>query len=129
MKIELTFVGRPITKKNHTERTGQGKQIQSKACRQYAADCIWQIPHTARLHIDTPVNVKCVYYMTINYANCKAKVDLVGLLQGTDDILVDGGVLADDNCRIVAGHDGSRVLWDKERPRVEITIESMEGEQ
>lgn len=26
------------------------------------------------------------------------------------------------NSRIVAGHDGSRVLYDKENPRVEITI-------
>lgn len=32
------------------------------------------------------------------------------------------GVIKDDNSRIVAGHDGSRVLYDKENPRVEITI-------
>ena len=39
-----------------------------------------------------------------------------------DDILVQAGVLADDNRDIVVGHDGSRVFWDKENPRVEITI-------
>jgi Holliday junction resolvase RusA-like endonuclease len=64
--------------------------------------------------------------MTIDYANSKAVIDLVGLLQGTLDILVQAGVLADDNCRIVASHDGSRVLYDKARPRVEIKIEEVE---
>ena len=36
-------------------------------------------------------------------------------------------VLADDNSRIVAAHDGSRVDYDKQNPRVEIWIEEMEG--
>ena len=38
------------------------------------------------------------------------------------DILVDAGILEDDNSNIVAGHDGSRVLYDKENPRTEILI-------
>ena len=52
--------------------------------------------------------------------------DLVGLEQATDDILVHYGVIEDDNSRIVAGHDGSRVRYDKDNPRVEITIGAME---
>ena len=55
-------------------------------------------------------------------------MDLVNLLEATDDILVRAGVLADDRSTIVAGHDGSRVLCDKARPRVEIEIESMDKE-
>ena len=51
---------------------------------------------------------------------------LVNLLEATCDILVTAGVLADDNSKIVAAHDGSRVLYDKESPRVEITIERMD---
>ena len=50
------------------------------------------------------------------------RVDLVNLLEATCDILVDANVIADDNSGIVAGHDGSRVKYDKDNPRVEITI-------
>ena len=52
-----------------------------------------------------------------------SKVDLCNLLGATCDILVKFGVIADDNCKIVKSHDGSRVLLDKENPRVEIEIE------
>lgn len=59
----------------------------------------------------------------------KRRVDLVNLLEATCDILVHYGVLADDNSSIVAGHDGSRVLHDKERPRVEVTITEINNEE
>jgi Holliday junction resolvase RusA-like endonuclease len=49
-------------------------------------------------------------------------VDLVNLVEATCDILVDAGVLVDDNSGIVTSHDGSRVLYDKTDPRVEIEI-------
>lgn len=52
-------------------------------------------------------------------------VDLVGLLQAVDDVMVHYGTIKDDNSRIVAGHDGSRVLYDKENPRTEIVIEKI----
>jgi Holliday junction resolvase RusA-like endonuclease len=68
------------------------------------------------------VNIKCLYYM-----GTRRKVDLVNLLEATCDILTDAGVIADDNSRIVAGHDGSRVLYDKDRPRVEIEIDWLGG--
>lgn len=55
-------------------------------------------------------------------------VDLVGLLQAVDDVMVHYGTIKDDNSRIVAGHDGSRVIYDKERPRTEIEITRMEDE-
>ena len=50
------------------------------------------------------------------------RVDQVNLLEATLDILVEYGVLADDNSNIVVSHDGSRVLYDKNNPRTEITI-------
>ena len=49
-------------------------------------------------------------------------VDLANLLEATNDMLVKHGVLADDNRKIVASHDGSRVFLDREHPRVDITI-------
>lgn len=54
------------------------------------------------------------------------RVDLTNLLNATNDILVDCGVLKDDNSRIIVSHDGSRVKYDKENPRAEIFIERVE---
>jgi len=67
------------------------------------------------------VNVRCVYYMAT-----RRKVDLANLIEATTDILVKARVLEDDNSKIVAAHDGSRVGLDREKPRVEIEIEEME---
>ena len=69
------------------------------------------------------MNVRCVYYMAT-----LRKVDLANLIEATCDILVTTGVLADDNSRIVAAHDGSRVELDRKQPRVEIEIKEMEEE-
>lgn len=70
--------------------------------------------------IKEPVNIKCLFYM-----QTRRKCDLTNLLEAVDDILVHVGILEDDNYTIVAGHDGSRVLYDKENPRTEIYIESI----
>ena len=67
--------------------------------------------------IDYPVNVKCLYWMPT-----KRRVDLVNLQEASLDILVKHGVLADDNSSIVVSMDGSRVFYDKDEPRTEITI-------
>lgn len=119
-----TLKGPPRTKKNSQRilRGAGGKPTiaQSKEYTQYEKDCLWQIRSPPR-PLAGPVNVKAVYYMP----NCR-RVDLVNLLEATCDILVKAGVLADDCATIVAGHDGSRVLLDRKRPRVEITITEME---
>lgn len=70
------------------------------------------------------MNVRCVYYM-----KTARRVDLANLIEATTDILVKARVLEDDNCRIVAAHDGSRVDYDKRNPRAEIWIEEMEDNQ
>ena len=118
--LRLWLPGDPRTKKNSQQIRRRGSQrwiAPSDAYRQYAADCVLQIPSAARLHIDHPVNVQCVYHMAT-----RRKVDLVNLLEATLDILVEAGVLADDNSRIAASHDGYRVQYDRERPGVEIII-------
>ena len=52
----------------------------------------------------------------------RRRVDLANLLEAADDVLVHAGVIADDHSGIVVSHDGSRVLYDKEKPRTEIEI-------
>lgn len=120
----LTLEGVPRTKKNSQRilrGTGGGRYIApSKKYIEYEQLCLYQIRRPRRA-IDQPVSVQCLYYMPD-----RRRVDLTNLLEATDDILVRAGVLADDCAAIVASHDGSRVLVDRQRPRVEIKIERME---
>jgi Holliday junction resolvase RusA-like endonuclease len=124
MSIKITLPVRPVTKKNSQQiiinkRTGQRIIIPSAAYQQFERDCIVFIPgEYRRLSIEVPVNVKCLYFMPTH-----GKVDLANLIEATTDMLITAGVLQDDNSQIVAGHDGSRVLYDKENPRTEIEIE------
>ena len=127
----IILYGDPRTKKNSMRpvtirRKGGGsytKLLPSRPYEEYEQACLWQIMnHVRPTGIDRRVNVRCVYYM-----QTRRKVDLVNLLEATMDILVKAGVLKDDNSGIVASHDGSRVRYDKENPRVEIEISAVEG--
>ena len=53
-------------------------------------------------------------------------MDLTNLLEAVDDVLVKARVLLDDHCGIIVSHDGSRVLYDKENPRTEVSITAYE---
>ncbi|MDU3423141.1 MULTISPECIES: RusA family crossover junction endodeoxyribonuclease [Peptostreptococcus] len=121
--LNLTIYGRPITKKNSSRIVtcgGYPRLIPSKAYVHYQKDSLRQITGRDRVKIDQPINLKVLYYMPTRH-----RVDLVNLLEATCDILVDAGVLADDNSKIVVSHDGSRVLYDKDNPRTEIYIENI----
>lgn len=71
--------------------------------------------------ITTPINLQCRFYMATN-----GRVDLSALYEGIQDVLVEVGVLDDDNWHIVASHDGSGVCKDAAEPRIEITITDKE---
>ena len=132
--IKFVVPGDPTTKKNSQEIRYKNKKkdggagpssphigripyiAQGKKYRTYADAARWYLRWSGD-PIDVPVNVKVVYYR-----QSKRHVDLGNLLAATCDILIDSGVLADDNRNIVAAHDGSRVHYDKENPRAEIEI-------
>lgn len=78
---------------------------------------MWFIPRKQK-PIDEPVNVKCLFYMPTH-----RRCDLTNMLEAIDDVMVAGGLLADDNYKIIKSHDGSRVLYDEENPRTEVYIE------
>lgn len=124
--MHITLIGEPRTKKNSARilRSGAGRPFvaPSKAFEEYQGICLWQIkrPHSP---ISARVNVRCVYYM-----KTARRVDLANLIEATTDILVKAHVLEDDNSKIVAAHDGSRVEHDKKNPRAEIWIEEMEAD-
>lgn len=118
----LTIPIAPITKKN-SQRIVKGKNgrpiiIPSKAYKDYEKNALKYLPP---YWIDYPVNIRCLFYMPTN-----RRVDLTNLLEAIDDVMVKAETIKDDNCLIVAGHDGSRVYVDRENPRTEVYIEEVE---
>jgi Holliday junction resolvase RusA-like endonuclease len=70
--------------------------------------------------IDYPINLKCHFYVKDNIRR-----DMSALYEGIQDVLVEAKVLKDDNFKIIAGHDGSRVFVDKENPRIELWLQEV----
>ena len=126
--LNITIPLNPIPKKNNTKiitnrATGRPMVIQSDRYRQYEKDsAIFLRRHSRREPIEEPVNLKCLFYR-----KDRRPIDLVNLLEAIQDILVKYDILKDDNSKIVASTDGSRVLYDKDNPRTEIYIERSEG--
>ena len=119
--MEITLNLAPVSKKNHSQIItvkGRPMLIPSKQYKKYEKEC-GEFLKDVEPFLD-PCNVKCLFYMPTH-----RKVDLTNLLEAIDDILVHYGILIDDNSNIIVGHDGSRVLYDKDNPRTEITITRM----
>lgn len=112
----------PVTKKNSPQVIRAGKRykvIPSKPYLTYKERVKEFIP---AFKINEPVNIKAIYYM-----QTRRRVDLTNLNSALHDLLTDYGAIADDNCRIVIGTDGSRVSYDKQNPRTEVTITTMDN--
>ena len=115
----------PTTKKNSLEiRYRKGKDgnpvpfiSQGDAYKQYENDAMWFLRPCTGGIIDYPVNIMCTFYRKDRH-----RIDLTNLLEAIDDILVSAHILKDDTFTILASHDGSRVLIDKDNPRTEIII-------
>ena len=118
----------PRTKKNNQKivknpRTKAPMIVQNERYKTYERDSGWflkKIPQP----INEPVNVKCIFYR-----DSKRRCDLPNLLNAILDILRLYGIIEDDNRNIVYSVDGSKVLYDKENPRTEITITKAEDVQ
>ena len=112
----------PRTKKNHSQIVMYGKRpkvMPSKQYLQYKKDAA---PYVPSIGINEPVTVKAIFYM-----ETRRKVDISNLISALHDVLVDYECLEDDNCRIIVSTDGSRVGYDKEHPRTEVTIIKLTG--
>lgn len=113
----------PVTKKNSQRIIRLHNRpciVPSKAYKAFEDAAMYYVPR-----MQTPLtgryNVQAVYYMPT-----RRRVDLVNLQEATLDILVKGGMLADDNSGIVVSMDGSRVCYDRARPRTEVYITEAE---
>jgi Holliday junction resolvase RusA-like endonuclease len=136
MKLTFEIPLEPRTKKNSAMIAGIGSRCpfcgkfkkqfirQGRAHDIYVHKALPYVKPIPEKPIDTPVHIKYLFYMGTHRI-----VDKLNLQAAADDLLVMAGVLKDDNSRIVVSHDGSRVLYDKERPRTEIIITDYEGDE
>lgn len=123
--MTFTIPLNPVTKKNSQRIVRNGNRsflLPSKAYEEYEREAIWHLPKPDE-PIKTRVQVTGIFYMKTNRI-----VDLPNLLEALDDVLTAGGVVADDNSRIIASHDGSRVRYDKHNPRTEVTITEVDND-
>ena len=116
----------PITKKNSQQiltnhRTGKPFIAPSSAYKRYEEQAIYFLTPKPKTPLAGRYRVAAVFYMPT-----RRRVDLTNLLEAAHDTLVAAKILADDNNTIIASVDGSRVKYDKDNPRTEITIEELE---
>ena len=109
----------PITKKNSmrlitSRKSKRPMLLPSKQYMDYEAAATSFCPE---LLIDFPVNIEAHYFR-----KTRRRVDITNLESALLDLLVHAGTLEDDNCSIVVSTDGSRVHYDKDRPRTEVII-------
>ena len=118
----------PRTKKNsqqlvpYYDHQGRKKHriIQNAKYLEYEQDAGWFLKKPP-VPISVPVNIQCIFYR-----DSDRRCDLTNLLEAIDDIMVKYGIIADDNFKVLVGHDGSRVYVDRKQPRTEIIITRIE---
>lgn len=125
--IHFTIPLTPISKKNSQQilvnrATGRPFIMPSRLYKEYESAAERFLPKVST--IDTEVNVKCIFFMPTH-----RRCDLTNLLEAVDDVMVKGGLLADDDFTVIGGHDGSRVLYDKNNPRTEVYITRMNDDE
>ena len=126
----------PVTKKNSPQIIYIGKKcpachrgyaarvMPSAAYIKYQRAAEWYLTPKPQTPLAGHYCVTTVFYMPT-----RRKCDLSNLIEAVHDLLVHAKILADDNYAIIASVDGSRVFYDKETPRTEITITEMEMEE
>lgn len=121
--IKFTIPVRPRTKKNHssivTLKNGRTLLLPSKQYKEFEKQVCTFI-HEAKptsKPIDMPCNLRCIFYKEKNFRS-----DLMGYMQAIADALVKANVFVDDNSNIIVSTDGSKVLLDRDNPRIEVEI-------
>lgn len=92
---------------------------QSKYYKEFEENCYYFL-NKYKFNIDYPVNIKATFYVPD-----RRKRDLTNLENAIADILVKYGVIADDNANILAGWDGSRIIYEKGREEIILEITKM----
>ena len=125
-RVNIVIQGRPVPKKNSPRiipRKGGNRPIllPSKAWMTYEKDALQQLMAWGNLYFPGPVYVHAVYYPK----DYRWWPDLVGLLQGTSDLLEKAGIIVND--KNIVSYGGSHIkAVDRDNPRVEIAIAEVE---
>ena len=120
----------PRSKKNsqqlaYNPKTKRPFITQSSAYKAFSKEVIKQIRMNGfapKEPITYPINIKYLFYKS-----SRRLCDGLNLSAAMDDILTQARVIDDDHRDIVAGHDFTRVYYDKDNPRVEVTITPIEN--
>ena len=109
MEIKLPLLCR--SKKNSqrivfNRNTKRPMIIQSEIYKNFERECGIYLKKYKSNVITYPVNLKCLFYVPD-----KRKRDLTNLENAIADILVKYNILEDDNYNIIAGWDGSRIIY------------------
>lgn len=138
--LTIVITGQPFVKKNNQKtsfRGGKPRRYFTKSFNNWHEESLRQLArmgynvtfkeeNKARKKMNMPflvaridygVNLQCKFFI-----NNTGRVDLSALYEGIQDVLVEVGLLSDDCSTVVCSHDGSGVYYDKENPRMEITI-------
>lgn len=75
------------------------------------------------LPIDCPVNLKLTFYVPD-----RRRRDIANLVNAIQDVLVEVGILEDDNFMIVKSLDGTRIIYEKGREETIVEITRLEDE-
>lgn len=133
MIIRIPLLTRP--KKNAQEikrnrRTGKMFIGQSKRYDAYNYECKFFLNQWMRENlpidykpIDYPVNLKMIFYVPD-----RRRRDIANLVNAIQDVLVEIGILADDNFNIVKSIDGTRIIYEKGREETIVEINRLEDE-
>lgn len=119
--LRLTIEGKPRTKKNSGRIVPRGSRhiiLPSEAwevwCKLRAPQIKAALSSGGLAPIDYPVNCAALFYRDA------LRGDACGFYQGLADLLQHGGAVIDD--RWIVSWDGSRLLKDATRPRVELAL-------
>lgn len=116
----------PRSKKNsqkiiYNSKTKKPMIIQNEKYLEFENNCQYFIKKDFRKMIDSPINLKCEFYVPD-----ARRRDLANYIEAIQDILVKYNVIKDDNYNIIQSVDGSRMYIDRKNPRVEIWIKKEE---
>ena len=117
-EITFTISGPPKVKKN-SQRIVMGGIRPSIAYELWAGQAMFQIDKMMKKLNRAPINGR-VEMEAHYYRNTRVRADLSNLHEGIQDCLSNMGFWIDDS--IIESHDGSRKFYDKENPRIEVTI-------
>jgi len=131
--MRFIIEGPPVTKKNSPRilrgRNGRPFVAPSKASQRWQRDAAIELLRQYRrghkcqagvAAFTAPVNLRALIYRKHDGPG-----DLDNYIAAVCDALQTAGIVAND--RLIRGHDGSRLLVDRERPRVEIELTPLPG--